>query len=241
MEQGLNLDHRLSKGFLAEDRMDWIVDLVKNSNVLHLGCADSGFTDLNAGRERLMHARLDSACSGVVGADVDIPAIARMRDMGFDDVVCVDISREPGDIAKAIKEQMGTCDYIVCGEVLEHLVDHRSFLQGVKTVASQFGAELVVTVPNAFSIEGALQVVFGNERVHPDHKCYYSEVTLRTLLETNGFEIARLGFYSNRAYRSYARKLAKSALRHTLLSFRPQFGEGILVVAKPHSGKNGGD
>lgn len=236
----LQLKHSLGRAPLAKDRQDWILEQAAGKRVLHVGCADVGFFQQNLERGRLLHARLETVCAEVLGVDIDEPGIARMRALGLETTICCDVSTETERLMSEIRKTMGGCDIILCGEVLEHLLNYDQFLRGIRTLAGEFDSIVLITVPNTFNIEGFFHLLLGAEYVHPDHKCYFSEVTLRTLLQQTGFEVVDIGYYTNDMAKSTLTRLAKDVLRNTLLAFRPQLAEGVIARAVPARGEASG-
>jgi 2-polyprenyl-6-hydroxyphenyl methylase/3-demethylubiquinone-9 3-methyltransferase len=85
-------------------------------------------------------------------------------------------------------------DVVVCGEVLEHLSNPGWTLSRLRNQWP--GAELIVTVPNAFSAVAVHHMERGVENVNRDHVAWYSTRTLQTLLERHGFTITEWHWYN---------------------------------------------
>ncbi len=121
-------------------------------------------------------------------------------------------------------------DLVIAGEILEHLSYPAACLRNVREVLRP-GGELIITVPNAFSVLGFFRVLGGVELVHEDHVAYYSVRTLETLLMANGFRVRECFGYSDldrlRGWKAHVKK----ALNMVLLRIRPQLCEGLVVLA----------
>ncbi len=83
----------------------------------------------------------------------------------------------------------GEYDYILCGEILEHLSNPGVFLEKLK----QYDCPIIITVPNAFSETGFFWLKKGAENVNKEHVAYYSYTTLKVLIERHGYR--EIGFY----------------------------------------------
>lgn len=83
-------------------------------------------------------------------------------------------------------------DLIVAGEIFEHLANPGNLLAELR----RFQAQLLVTVPNAFSLIAQRHMSKGWENVNKDHVCWYSYTTLKTLLFRYQFEIEEFRWYN---------------------------------------------
>ena len=229
------MKHKLSRATLVSDRQAWLLEQACGHKVVHIGCVDTGFLDKKLGQDNLLHTRLEHACSQLVGLDNNAKGIQQLHELGFDSLICGDISDHSAEIIEETGKLMPGCDLIICGEVLEHVLNHGQFLAGVRELALAYNATVIFSVPNSFSLEGFVSVFKGVEDVHPDHKCYFSEVTLATLLNQAGFRCIETCFYSRDQAASRIRRMTKKFICKTLFAFRPQLAEGLIIVAEPES------
>lgn len=229
----LNFKHRLVRAPLIRDREEWILGQCKGRHVLHVGCVDAGMLDSKLDHGAHLHNQLADQCAAVIGVDINKAGIEHLKALGFENVLHGDLASEHDRIASYIRQNLGRCDTILCGEVLEHVLDMGRFLEGVRKVALAFDSRVIITVPNAYSFERFIPMVLGTEMVHPDHKCYFSQVTLKTLLNQTGFSAVGTNFYSNeKRASSRARLLAKRFINRTILAVWPQLATGLIAVAK---------
>ena len=226
--------HKLRIDPLIRDRDDWVLKTCARRKVLHVGCADVHMLEDHLETGAFLHEGLQDVCAGLVGVDIDEPGIQKLSDLGYENLACYDVSTAADDVIAMIRRTMGSCDLILCGEVLEHVLNAGHFLGGIRKVATAFDAEVVITVPNSSSIEYVAPLLFGREIVHSDHKCYFSQTTLKTLLDQCGFRTVETRFCTNYGLsKSRFRSLAKRAFIGTVLAACPQFAEGLIVVARP--------
>lgn len=168
------------------DRDKWLVDLVKNKSILHVGCTDHPITAEKIATGRILHGQLMQSAKQVVGLDYDTEGVTRLRELyPSHEFVLHNAEQLPG--CEALRDR--TFDMVVAADVVEHLSNFGMFLDGVKSLLTKDG-RLVLTTPSAFSIKRmAPMAVLGVERVHPDHTAYYSLATLKRILSRYGFEI----------------------------------------------------
>lgn len=233
MSDTVTFSHRLERAPLIQDRDTWILDRCAGKRTLHIGCVDSGMLGAKIKDNTLLHARLTTVSSQVIGADIDSSGIEDLKARNFSNVICADIASEHEAIIAAISADMVTCDVIVCGEVLEHVTNQGLFLAGIRKVAETFDSTIIFTVPNAYAFDRFLKMFCGVEAVHSDHKCYFSEVTLKTLLRQTGFDVTDCRFYSNeRRASSLIRHITKWTINRTILLAWPQLSTGVAAIAR---------
>jgi len=227
------MKHKLYGATLVRDRHAWMLEQASGQRVVHIGCVDTGFLEKKLDQDALLHTQLENVCSQLVGLDNNSQGIQQLREQGFDKLICGDISDDGMRIIEETAKLMPGCDLIICGEVLEHVLNYGRFLAGVRELALAFNAPVIISVPNSFSLEGFMSVLMGTEHVHPDHKCYFSQVTLTTLLNQTGFRVVDTYFYSRDRTATRIRRITKKFISKTLLSVRPQLAEGLIAVVEP--------
>lgn len=182
----MELRHRLPHATLVDARHPFIVDRCRGKAVLHVGCVDSGLLEERFARGELLHQKLERVARRLVGTDIDAEGVRFMLSKGMQNVHAIDIS----DPAVALPFAGETFEVIVLSEVIEHLLNPGLMLERLKLMMQPGTTHLLVTVPNAFTVNNLLNMARGVEYVHPDHNCYFSHVTLHNLLTKTGFDIA---------------------------------------------------
>lgn len=178
--------HPLPGATLVQGRHPFIVERCRAKAVLHVGCVDAGLLEERFARGDLLHQKLQKVARRLIGTDIDDDGIRFMGAHGIEDVYRVDLS----DAKAALPFEGQTFDVIVLSEVVEHLLNPGQMLQRLQDLMLPEVTELLVTVPNAFTVNNLLHMARGVEYVHPDHNCYFSHVTLRNLLLKSGLRIA---------------------------------------------------
>lgn len=172
---------------LAEN--DVIYNFIKpNSTVLDLGCGNGGLGG---------HLRRNKNCR-VCGLEAD-KKLAEAATRQLDSVVCEDIK----DIHKISFETR--FDYIVCADILEHILDPGQVLHDIKNLLAEDGY-LLVSVPNIANWRIRVMLLSGRFQYRPltitdpGHIRFYTRDTARAMLESAGYRIDRI-LPKNSAYK----------------------------------------
>ena len=99
---------------------------------------------------------------------------------------------------------------VLIPEVIEHILNLGSFLKSIKKFMSSKSL-LVIGTPNSFKLHSLFTVFKGYEEVNPDHKYYFSYMTLKKLLEDTGFVIEKWYIY---IYGNPKRRLFKYGIKN---------------------------
>lgn len=168
------------------DKNSWITDRVNGKSVLHVGCTDWPLTAERVENFRLLHSKICDAASVCVGIDLDSEGIECLKKLMPNQEFHTLNAEEMGS---APELQNIKWDYIVAGDVVEHMNNPGLFFQSAFKLLADNGT-LIVTVPHAFSAKRFFWILLtGKEQVHPDHTAYFSEATLSRIGERNGFHI----------------------------------------------------
>ena len=208
------------------EKDSWIADRVRGANVLHVGCTDWPLTEDRLQRGRLFHDRLWESAARCVGLDLDPEGIALLKhtrpEMEFHVANAETMAQDPS-IAQT------SWDFIVAGDVVEHLDNVGQFFQSARKLLCDDG-QLIVSTTSAFSAKRFFWLLFtAKEQVHPDHTGYFSEATLERIAARNGFSIAELyGFqWRNPTAKN---RLAYAASRPLLAASRGRLADEVLAV-----------
>jgi len=177
----LEMVHRLPPARLV-DRFDYLCDLVRGRRVVHVGFVDAGCQLLNEQSGAWLHEHLATTAAELVGLDLDAAGVDDARRRGYDahTVDCRDV-----EAIRALN--LPAADVVVAGEVIEHLDDPGSFLDGVHALVAP-GGLLVVTTPNATGLVNAAALLGNYEVNHPDHVVMYTCATLDAMLTRHRWE-----------------------------------------------------
>ena len=230
--------HRLPKARIV-DRVDYLVDAVRGKRAVHVGFVDSGCWEYHEQFDSWLHAHLDKAATSLVGLDLDEAGVEKAKANGFeayavdcsDDAAVAAMGLEPGQV-------------VIAGEIIEHLDDSGSFLDGLHSVCAPDG-RLVVTTPNASGLLNAgAAALAGYEVNHPDHLTLYSCFTLTNLLARHGWEVTEVATYipvlkefdaltGRMKVLGAGAKVVLGAERLLGRLGRPYAADGLIVSARP--------
>lgn len=216
------------------NNQEFYCSLVQGKSVLHVGCTDHReLIDIKIEQHSFLHLKLAKYAKVVHGIDINKEAIDYLRTRyDVTNIFYYDITRDllPDGLLPAY-------DIILIPEVVEHILDLGSFLRAVKKFMSP-ESWLIIGTPNAFKLHNFFTVFKGYEEANPDHKIYFSQSTLKSLLEDIGFVIDTWCIYiygnPNRRFK-YGVLGIQRLLKSLLIEVNPWFGDGIIVQAKLQS------
>ena len=136
---------------------------------------------MNAEAGVWLHAHLAATATSLVGIDLDTAGVAWRR-AGLRGLR----RRLPGP-RRGRRLGLAPAELVVAGEVIEHLDDPGSFLDGVHRLVAP-GGMLVVTTPNAAGLFNVAAMA-GAEVNHPDHVVLFTWRTLSNLMGRHGWEV----------------------------------------------------
>jgi 2-polyprenyl-3-methyl-5-hydroxy-6-metoxy-1,4-benzoquinol methylase len=174
------------------DRDQWILKQCTGKRVLHLGCTDWPVTADRLRAGKLLHQKLASVCSLVVGVDPDEEGIKSLRQF----MPAHEFHVSTAEQMHAIPEIASVdWDIILAADVVEHISNLGAALDSISQLMSA-STELVITTPSAFSVKRFLSFALaGTEHVHPDHCYYFSPSTLKQMLGRSGLKMKDYGFF----------------------------------------------
>ena len=181
-EAQLEMVHRLPKASLVQ-RIPHVAELVRGKSVVHVGFVDAGYQEMQASAGTWLHAHLGRAATHLVGIDLDVEGVERATAEGYEAYVAD--CRDP-DAVDALG--LEPADVVVAGEIIEHLDDPGSFLDGLHRLMRP-GGELILTTPNASGLLNGFAAMAGAEINHPDHVILFSWRTLTNLMARHGWEV----------------------------------------------------
>lgn len=164
-------------------RIRAISEIVYNKSVLHVGFADACFDPLNPHeyvfRRKMrmgiwLHDHLVSYSNRCAGIDTDKVAVDLLKQMGYINV--------HSDYNSILGMEF---DYLVLGEIIEHIDNPVEFLKGLKKMFPN--SKIIATVPNALKIENFINCLFGKEIINEDHRYWFTPFTINKIMERSGY------------------------------------------------------
>lgn len=161
---------------VGNSRIEAILRRVNYGSVLDVGCIQHSVE--KESNDEWLHKHLYKQANSVLGIDILESDIENLQDKGYNVTVG---NAETFDLEIEF-------DYIVAGELIEHLSNPGLFLDRCYEHLSAEG-RLIITTPNVWGIAYLKRLAF-NKEVHcnPEHTGWYDTRTLRQLLERHGFK-----------------------------------------------------
>jgi SAM-dependent methyltransferase len=205
---------------LFVNRFKYIQQLSENKKVLHLGATDAPFTEDSIRSGKFLHSLLREKAQFLIGLDINQTMIDSLaKNYNITDI-------KYGDIENIDDYPHYDFDIIVAGEILEHLDNPGKALDCLHSISKPH-TQLIITVPNAYSLKSFLRVLNKYELIHPDHTLFHSPHTLKVLLDRHGFQVTQyfgsLGGGTN----------LFATILNFFISLNPHLAESIGVICQP--------
>ena len=222
MECGIR-KNQLESYEVVNGREDFLVEISKGKRIVHVGCVGTS----NVSDVETLHERLHNSAAYCLGLDLNLKGVNELKDKDNNlNLLCKNAE-------EITEEDVGeNIDYVIFGEVLEHLENAGKTLRAFSKLSETFGAKIIVTVPNAFGWRNFLSVsLFHKEITRLDHYCYYSPVTLNSLARDCNLLVGEMKMYSNVTnYGVVNRKVKNIIFNKVILKVRPGISEGIIAI-----------
>lgn len=164
------------------NRIDKIIEICKDKKVIHFGCCDHlPLIESKIENNTWLQKRLEDNCNVVVGIDNNAEAVDYIvKNQYSQRVYCVDVLKEYGKVPSLL-EHFGKFDYVIMGEILEHVDNPVLFLEQIRNVFSPYCEKIIITVPNAMN-----QYMVKNcnkyELINTDHKYWFTPFTIAKVM-----------------------------------------------------------
>ena len=170
-------------------RPDYLLEVLQNKKVIHLGCTDHNEIiqqKLQAGN--YLHNMITYVTQKCVGIDINQQALDFLKSKGVSNVFYGDITQPDHQVITS-----DHFDFILLGEMLEHIDNPVNFLQRIIENYSDHIDRFMITVPNAFGLP-FLNNAFnaGKEEINSDHRYWFTPYTLSKVVYQAGLQIETL-------------------------------------------------
>ncbi len=171
-------------------RIELIEEKVRNKNIVHLGCADHiNLIQTKIEKNIWLHKRLTDVSDKCLGIDINDKAIKYIKDeLNYKNIICADITQPIPEILS------GDWDYIVLGEILEHIDDPVAFLKKINNEYNKNIRKLIITVPNAFCWNNFKNLHKHKELINTDHRYWFTPFTLGKVAHLAGMKLLEIDF-----------------------------------------------
>lgn len=212
-----------SEDYAVRSRIDWLEKLCTAKKVIHAGCVDHNpdQIDHKLKRDKWVHARIAACASQCLGIDNNPSGISYLRDeLGYQDVECLDLVTDESDLVGQTQ-----WDYLLLGEVLEHINDPIGFLRSIRARYATHVKQILITVPNAFAREIFRRVRQNKEPINTDHRYWFTPYTLAKVACTAGLDIHYFRLCQNGVVKR------RAWLKNFHLKIQPLTRNNIILVA----------
>lgn len=176
--------------FRERSRLEYIRKQVEGTRVLHIGCVDHAPSKVVSKLKRgvWLHQILLDSASFCAGVDLNREGIDFLKnEMNMSAVYCNDILT---DVIPGVSD--ASWDYIVLGELLEHVDDPVDFLRTLRQRPGLQNAKCIVTVPNAFYYKNFKNALKQIENINSDHRYWFTPYTLSKVLVMAGWQVEEI-------------------------------------------------
>ena len=178
-------------------KVQYMLYQAKGKKVIHLGfCNHISEIDKEISNGTWLHERLCKVASKCIGIDIDEEAVDKLKQLGYNDIYCLDVTSPPPVEFISSSE---IYDYILIPDVLEHLDNPKTFLEALQANYGDIFNEIIISVPNVFWIKNTMNAFKTKEVVNTDHRHWFSPYTLSKYLYNANFRITQM-FFANHEY-----------------------------------------
>jgi hypothetical protein len=216
----------------AYDRLQIIENLVAGRSVIHLGCVDHiPLLDEKIKKNRWLHARICKTAKRCLGIDINEEGIRYIRDaLGYTDVICADLTIHP--LEEILENQW---DFLVLGEVLEHIQNPVMFLKKISEYYHNNVTCLIISVPHAFSYLNITSAFLHKEIINSDHYYWFTPYTLAKIVMAAGMQVEFFKFcepFSPLEENPKTISYPVHIIRHCLTTVFPATHQTLVMVVK---------
>lgn len=170
-----------------------ITEIIKGKKVIHIGCSDHiQIINDKIRNNTWLHKLITDNADECIGIDIDRESIEFIRnELGYKNVYYGDITT---DVFDNITDN--TWDYVVFGEIIEHLDDPVNFLKVFKMKFGKYVSKFVITVPTVYNRHQFTNMMNYKEIINSDHRFWFTPYTISKVLASAGYKPEKIT-YSN--------------------------------------------
>jgi hypothetical protein len=167
----------------AISREDAITEIIKNCDVIHIGCSDH----IPLIREKIahntwLHKLITDKSNNCIGIDIDLESIDFLKkELGYNNVLHGNILTDDFQEISGKK-----WDYVVFGEIIEHLDNPVDFLRIFRTRYGSNVKRFVISVPSIYNRKQIRNMLNYKEIINSDHRFWFTPYTITKLIVSAG-------------------------------------------------------
>lgn len=181
----------ISEDYDERGRWAAIKELIEGKKVIHVGCLDHvPLIPQRIKDGEWVHGLVTDIASKCIGIDINKEGVEYVRnEIGYDNVIHADLAKDI--VPELINESW---DVILLGEIVEHLDNPVEFLSSIQEKYSGTVAEIIITVPHAFSLHNFQNAKNRKEVINSDHRFWFTPFTIAKLMAMSGIETTEIQF-----------------------------------------------
>lgn len=170
-----------------------ITEMIKNQNVIHIGCSDHiPVINQKISNNTWLHKLITDNAKNCIGIDIDKESIDFIKkETGYQNVYYGDILT---DNFESLNES--NWDYVVLGEIVEHLDNPVNFLKVFKEKYGVKVSKFIVTVPSIYNLHQFKNMMNYLEVINSDHRFWFTPYTITKVLVSAGYNPEKI-LYAN--------------------------------------------
>jgi len=172
-------------------RIEKIVEVTKDKQVIHVGCADHlPLIEEKIRNRKWLHGLLLENTNRCIGIDNNVEAVNFInKNLGIKDVYFLNIISDN----LILLDEMHW-DYMILGEIIEHIDNPVAFLTKIREKYKGKVDKILITAPNVFNLLTIKDIKNNVENINTDHRFWFSPFTLSKILINSGFSDCELSF-----------------------------------------------
>lgn len=173
-------------GWELGERTAVLERMASGRDIIHVGCLDHlPLIEQRIKAGTWLHKRLTEVSRTCVGLDIDPEGVELVHRLGFSNVLCCDLVRDPPHPAIIAHHW----DCLILGEVLEHIGNPVEFLSSIREKYAGYVDRVILTVPNAFHLDNFTRTFRHIEQINTDHCFWFTPFTLAKVAYAAGLHV----------------------------------------------------
>ncbi|MDO9154352.1 MAG: methyltransferase domain-containing protein [Paludibacter sp.] len=172
-------------------RIEKIIDLTRDKRIIHVGCADHlPLIDEKIKNKKWLHGLLNKSTAECAGVDINSEAVKYINEkLNINNVYLTGIETD-----KLLLQAEKKWDYMVLGEIIEHVDNPVAFLHELRTKYGKQVDKIIISAPNVFNLL-TIKDIYGNkENINTDHRYWFSPFTLTKIILQSGYRQPEIYF-----------------------------------------------
>ena len=222
--------YRISGSDKRKDKIEYLSSILKGKSVVHLGCTDHvNCIDQKIKDNIWLHKIVTELSSHCIGIDINEEAIQYIKENYTDERFANNIHL--ADItSNYLKENNIKAEYLLMGEILEHVDNPVSFLQQIIESNRDCIDKIIITVPNMYNIYTRIFSWFNIEEINTDHRYWFSPVTLWKIAYRGGVNVKSIELLCSPISKKINLKNMLKFMSKYLFEWRPLNRKHIVLI-----------